>query len=176
MLPNPRGHGEAVGLSPVPQPSSGRDQLDLWSMLLLIKDRKKGKPWGQWDSPPTLHAPDPAQESQPGTAGSEDLLLTLDLVVRSAVHPVPVPLAPCLGQADPVGKSACRPVEKLLQEDRRQRRGVRAPVSLGIFTHPRPQPLHPQTQGWDSILTLTLTCSAGPLKMKGSCLIFCLTR
>ena len=49
-------------------------------------------------------------------------------------------------------------------------------VSLGIFTHPQPQPLNPQTQGWDSILTLTLTRSAGPLKMKGACLIFCLSR
>ena len=66
MLPNPIGHGVAVDLSPVPQPTSGRDQLDLWSMFLLIKGRKDGKLCGQWDSPPTLRALDPAQESSLG--------------------------------------------------------------------------------------------------------------
>ena len=125
---------------------------------------------------PDSSCPGPSPRKQPGTAGSQDLLLTLDLVVRSAIHPVPVPLAPCFGQADPVGKSACCPVEELLQKDSRRRWGIGACVSLGIFTHPQPQPLNPQTQGWDSILTLTLTHSAGPLKMKGACLIFCLTR
>lgn len=70
---------------------------------------------------PNSSCPDPAQGSQPGTEASQDLLLTLDLVERSAIHPVPVPLTSCFGQADPVGKSACCPVEELLQEDSRWR-------------------------------------------------------
>lgn len=46
---------------------------------------------------PQLFVPQTQPKKEPGTEASQDLLLTLDLVERSAIHPVPVPLTSCFG-------------------------------------------------------------------------------
>lgn len=105
MTPNLRQNGEATDLSLVPQEISGRGELALGSVILLPEDRTtvtlSCRLWS-WPRKVRLRR------------RLWGLPCTLDLVEWSIVCPVPVPLIPGFGQANPVGKSTCHLVQKLL--------------------------------------------------------------
>lgn len=136
------------------RPISGRDQLNLLVNAPADQGQEGRQTLQPMGLPPTLRCP----RTQPKKVSLGQRLLRTYFSLWTLLNGVPStqcqsPSLPCFGQADPVGKSACCPVEEPYRKTVGGDEACRS-ISLGHL-HPSPShsPCKPTDAGLDSILT-----------------------